>query len=788
MPSNSLLPPRSSNPDVRELTDTGLIKKAFLYACWNYSSPENARLLEEITLEARFRQAQNPRLLKLVKDSKSNGELAYNLAQKYVRKLKEEGNSESVQSWLWAVTSSQHESVARHLKITFEDWEEFQKLRKERWQQKNTNPKKISIPAIHLGARNEHPNSLRVMPVAGSWEILIDEAGIVFDEQVTELASHEVSKMGRFVALAIPDNKQLPPLKSGYHAKDEATQKIEQILKNLLQSKAGVFGFAANDPAMNSRSYWMSHIYHLMRWVLLLLPLQPGQTTRVSFRIEQRGSYDTQTNLQPLQEVLENEIKDLDPERFRDLKLDLAIIGKDDHPANGYVDTLANLWGSPNPFKKKLLEHTRLLGPCLLKPGNLQALERLYVALNSQRTLVPHQWYQACSHEGAEGEHSLLSSFLKRLGEQAQQSPGLWQSYLQEVKYRLSTKNYRLEHLGSALEWLERYAPAHHTIPPALELQLLAARLSLANHRGQTQPQMLARTFELTQQLQEENAPLACETLLRLAVSGTNAFQFSETQPLIEQWLAMPVAAPGLLNHGKLHSTLGQLLAFQGQASEAVASFDRALETFERLSDPEQANKEKLQTASYRLCALMDAEDLASSEQLQTTLSSYLQQVTQQQDMNEQVKSLARSGDTLNRVFAHHLLLRALVSWPQALAPLRKTYLAMREFWQEGDEHPWPLIQAYRGWLLVLEGDSQQGLALFSEAIELCEASSKGPTLQWMGAVLRRLAQALGLDIDGPSPEQQDELKQKLPQAPHAVLAQPPADPIQLLQECLPFN
>lgn len=775
--------PRASDPGIRKLEDKQLIKEAFKQAAWGLDNPEHARTLDEIEQEVRYRSLNNPGLAAIVEDSVTNGQLAHRLAGKYENKLQKEGNSEQVQSWLQRETEHRHYSISNHLNIRLAKWQQHQ----EKVRIRSRQPQRIDIPSISLNEQGLHPNSLRALAPAREWDVLIDETGIHFDEKALD-NSVRSDHIGRFVAIAIPDNKQLPPLKEDQHAAGGDTAKQQQIVNNLLQSKIGVFGFAVDDPVFDYRSYWMSHIHNLMHWVLVLLPIQSGADCLVRFRIEQRSGYSPDSDLKPLREVLENEIKRLNPEHYAGLKLDLAIIDKKGHPANGYVDAIANLWGSPSGFKSKLLQHTHLLSHCLLNPKHHNSLERLYMALSHQRILQPGAWYSACAAQASEGEHSLLHAYLTRLGEQCQSDAALWSGYLSHVSGLLGSKKYRLAELGQALEWLECYRPADKKLPMPLELQLLAARLSLANHQGATQPDYLARSFELALQLQEENAPLACETLLRLAISGTNAFQFEQVQPLIEQWLALPVAAPGLLNHGKLHSTLGQLLAFQGKNEQAVSHFEQAFAAFERLSDPQQAAKERLQTAGYHLCALMDLDDLSGSERLQNALGGYLQQVTGEADLSRQVAKLARSGDVLSYKFAHHLLLRALISWPQALQPLREQYLAEQEHWQYGDSHPWALIQFYRGWLCLDAGEGDSAAELMQQGVALCEKPENGPTLHWMGAALRQLATELEVPELTLDREQLADLKQRLPLAPHQVLAQAPTVPLSWLHQVLPFN
>src|SRR5690606_3774627 len=138
-------------------------------------------------------------------------------------------------------------------------------------------------------------------------------------------------------------------------------------------------------------------------------------------------------------------------------------------------------------------------------------------------------------------------------------------------------------------------------------LPLETARLAAGNHRGQVDLPRIQRSLQLMQQLRDEQPAEACEALLRLTASTANAFEFEALRNAVEQWLAEPVAVPGLLNHAKLHSTLGQLEALSGRPDAALVHFDRALDAFARLSDPQQATRDAAQPRTYRLIAEMDS-------------------------------------------------------------------------------------------------------------------------------------------------------------------------------------
>ncbi|WP_349618218.1 hypothetical protein [Azotobacter salinestris] len=787
-----LRPERSSAPaDTQYRVQTGfsdradgqLIGDAFRWAAWGYLQDSNRRKLQEIEEEAYQRSAANRTLPLRIADARQLGERAFHLTEELRERLA--SRQPDIEGWIAEVSAGAHRNLAHHLNHELEKWHK----RQVNQQQRNTTGRRFhsEMPAVAL-RDGRHPNSLRHLPAAPRWQIMIDETGLRFDADADRLNTHD-KELGRLVALAIPEGQQLPPL-PGFHAADAPASEVDHVLHRVLERPLGIFGFTVQDPALQSIG-WIAHIQQLLRWVLLQLPVEPGQPLRVDAQIERRSDYQHSQTLQIMGEVLESQCKRLDPQRFAGLQLSLSFIDKQ-HPLVGYVDAIAYTWGSPAAESADRLKKSALLGHCLLRPSD-RALERLYLALNAQHRLPGNDWYALCAATLEESEGGLLASFLKRLGERAQQQLPLWQGYLGEVRQRLHSKDFRLAELGQALAWLDRWAPGGESLPASLRLPLETARLAADNHRGQVNQARIAACLTLSQQLHDEDAPEACSAILRLAATTTNTFEFDTLTAVIRQWLAEPVAVPGLLNHAKLHSTLGQLCAFGGQPEQAGEHFERALECLARLCDPAQAAREMAQTTSYRLTAAMDTPN-AAPQALLDTLRQHLGRQIGKQTEAEISRSLAYSGQAAR--YDHHLWLRALVTFPQTMAAARQDYLGQQHQWQHGKDHPWPLIEAYRGWLLRDADQPEQATERLQAAIDACAAEGNGPTLQWMAEVLRTLAAALGLScVECCSAEAREQLCHSLPHAPHAQLERFAGAGIMehgailaALRQCLPFN
>ena len=137
---------------------------------------------------------------------------------------------------------------------------------------------------------------------------------------------------------------------------------------------------------------------------------------------------------------------------------------------------------------------------------------------------------------------------------------------------------------------------------------------------------------------------------------------------------------------------------------------------------------------------------------------------------------------------------------PESLEDACQAYCSQQAQWQSGADHPWPLIDAYRAWLLhdmQLNDRAQEHLQW---ALESCTDARNGPTLIWMAEVLRTLAQAMGIAPlnQAPSTASRTTLRTRLPHAPHLALeffageaATAPISRARLLEHlaaCLPFT
>lgn len=640
----------------------------------------------------------------------------------------------------------------------------------------------VKTPDLTHG--KSHPNSLRHLAPYHSWTICIDETGNQFGDD--KLKSTEQESGGKLVALAVPKNVSLPDLSKNFHAVDFHNQpeKLDTIINEILSKPVGVVGIHYKDKLNKASPSWLSGIYCLIELTLRLLPLNPQKeedNTQITIYIEQRGKF-TQLDSKIMADELKTQLKSIDQHKYKNLGLTIQFVSKEKQPYNGYVDTIAHSWGGgfyaqERRKKAKFSEH------CFI---NLQddAIERLYAMIDGRYVLTPNQWYDTMMVLSDEPEHSILHQEMERLGKICTNKPDIWQSYLHEVHHRLQQKSYQPHKLAQILTWIEDHLPTKTPLSPQLQLQLYSAKLASQNHLGRFDADTIRHIFKLGDILQAEIAPEVANTYIRIATAATNAFDFDNAKTLLNVCLFDNTLAIGRLNHIKHQSSLGQIYAFKGEHDTAQTYFQAALLEIDKLTDNNQRHKEYQQTHSYVLLNLMDNN--TPYQHIETNLQKHFGK-----DWDKTINTYAiKNFDKFN----HHVLLRALVQYPE-LHTYCQTYLKQHSHWHYGTGHPWQAINFWRGWLLAQNGQKQLAQKHFDKAIDFHD-ELKNNTLLWIYLVFSVAIERLGFQSKITNNNALREILQpNLPLAPFNKLDELEKaslenfdDIKQKIALCLPFN
>ena len=758
-----------SNPS-NEMSDNALLFEIFKFAAWGLDNKDNREKVDELLYLAAQRGTE---LSNRAQKSKKQGERARLLAQE-LETLFKKGNQTALNDWFneQQARPELSQRIKKHLAIKLD------KLNKNKDKRKSFTPTQGCLVRPPQFTQH-HPNSLRHLPQHSNWEIVIDETGMEF-ERAEDLSIDDYS-LGRYVALAIPEGKaELDRLPETFHAAEEKPELLDKVINNILSQSVGVLGITAKDQLSFNRPRWFSGVYRLLQLVLRLLPLPNEGSKQVRVFIEQRGSFNADTDLEVLKQLLLSELQSIDEARFSQLLLSLEIAPKGKHPYLAHVDALAHCWGGSSAAQR--LTKAKFKGHCFLTPESGD-LERIYAALDGKTALSSHDWFQAVCALSGEPEHSLLREAMQQLGERCQTQPEIWQNYLQTVRHRLNEKDYHPQALDEILGWLQTYAPAENKLPPLLQLRFQAARLAADNHQGRMRLEAIQNLLDLGNQLKYEAAPEVAQVYNRLAVATTNIYEFDYAKQILEHALKLPEIAVGRQQYGRLLSGMGQIHAFSGEHQAAASFFAQAVETFEKLSDSTAAQKDIRQTCLYRLHNALDAGE--TWENIQPLATSVFGS-----DLDKAANKFSISPDDR---FTHHALLRLLAAYPQQTASAQKTYLYNQAHWQSEAGHPWQLIHLWRGWLAHFAGNDIIAAEAFNHALD---EEADGLTLQWIALTTAVLAERLGLGKSSPYPiaAEAARLEAELPKAPHAALwalQKSEAHPQKLLaalKACLPFN
>lgn len=625
-----------------------------------------------------------------------------------------------------------------------------------------------------------HPNDIRALPPSAHWELLIDETGSAFDE----LQNVKNFKLGRFVGILAPDPcDSLPPLQKGWHAVEcNDTNEIDRVMQAVLDAPVGVIGLDMRLVPKARGERWLDGVALLIDWVLRLLPIDGRTTLRV--QIEQRGLFERGESWPLIRRDCIRRLALAYPVRATNIDLQINTIGKTENSRNGYVDAIAYSWAGSSDTSKERLQRSSLKGTCLLEGvTEKDARDLLYAwdAFTQGVNVPPSLWWDIVSSTETSNPASLWNAFLNAVGVETQSHLSTWHSFLTEVKSHMATSPVDLAKLAAAVDWLQRYQPLDSTLPPALRLVWLTIQLARANHMGEAE---LTHQRELTllgEQLFEEAAPLVCHADLHLAVSATNRFDFETAKVLLKKWAPQSPAVPGLRYWAQIQSSLGQITAFMGAPGDAIPYFKRALDAFQRLSDPELRVVDQQQTGCYLAIATIDHPSFSKAD-----VRSCVENVIGL--LPEAASRLASSSAASDR-YKHHLLLRwLLVSNEETL---KQVYIESREKWHVGHGHPWPLIQLYRGFLLK-QKDTKTAIDLAMDGARLAWSAKQGPTVRFIGVCCRAVAALWGKQWPDADPILR-ELEIELPMAKQRIEAIQTAlnenqEPMGFLSKALPFN
>lgn len=610
------------------------------------------------------------------------------------------------------------------------------------------------------------------------WTLWIDESGEIFESSV----SGQSGRKGRMTALLLPADSALQPLGTNFHAAALELEQTNPLLNRLLAEECGVFGIGVDSTAGFSREGWYGLLHKVAGWVMRLLPCPdtPGRTVALDIYVEERADFTMR--LDPF--LLKKELslllgKERGERSSRIILRNVKFEGKGSGML-GWVDLLANYWGSGSADKKKLLRVHGLPETCLFA-DDAAFLESCESAMHGM-FLSGGQWRALMERPDAAELGSLAFLALEELKKSCLVRPEAWKIYIDETAEYLAEKKYDLNVLDRQTAWLRAADDA--SLPSEVRFFAKLTELARFNHEGVIASPELEAAKSTVEQMAGDVAlvhPQAdLHAALRLAVCDANAFDFEKASARLDPW--NPARGGERLRGemaGKLLSSLGQYEAFQRRYESASLCFDLALKEFGRIAavNPGLAQLQTAQTASYAAVNAMDAPGCTQEKAAAMTSRALGLSIM------EAVDDPAVSADR----FRLYLLLRYLVLWGTQRE--REACLKNAGRWLDEDKgrrgYPWPLIWYYRR---LLAKDDAQLCRSLEEQLLRCRGES-GITVDFICLVLEV---SLGL-TDPADPDAAallDEVDRLMPRAASAVAKIRAAVPGQtnLVSDVLSFN
>lgn len=604
-----------------------------------------------------------------------------------------------------------------------------------------------------------------------AWTLYIDETGDQFESE------SKGKREGRIVGVLFPSNKLPRPPQKPFHGTEATAAEADAMVQSVLDSECGVFGIGNSGLPQTAGERWVSGVIEVVQWVARLLPID--ESTVINVAIEQRGEYSNGISWKLLEAPILRDLVEIDPIRYRNLRLQLQVFTKQQELRLGYADAIAFSWGSGSAECRERIRASQLIGECLIE-GDARQLRRAWDQFSSGQSMEGEDWASIVAGPDARVPNSVMATLLDRYGECVRNQPELWQYLLKYTLAHLDGKAIDLPRLRQEIAWLDRYKPDGQQLPNTIAFTWAVGRLATANHEGRTSIEDDALVATLGKELHDERPDLACLGDLYRAVLATNRFDYAAALDALSEWQDVQISVPGLQMWGRVQSSLGQIAAFQGDWKRALDLFDCANKAFERLSDPTARFSEGLQTATYAAIAAMD-DPSVSIDLVRERLSKVfkLDPAT--------TRSLASDGKAANK-YSHYLLLRYLVTRRDSL--LEEAYLLERDNWSYGEGHPWPLIDAYRSYL-ISGSDVERAKALVRRAIDGCFDHNAGPVMVLIGAAIAVGARKL-VDVSSLNDDRLSELQSAFPAAPGLIdrlLSTPDnCDLPTTLARVLPFN
>ena len=189
-----------------------LVHKYYLLHAWGSKRHQNE--IKQIEFEAGDHRESNMNVKAKLLQAKADGERAFLLVNELEERMLRDTVNQ-IQDWVKLVSQGLPNRVVKAVK--FAHLKQIDKLNKKKVRNQSNKGYRITTKPLELHG-DIHPNYLPALRPADNWRVVIDETG---DNHNSNLADDgPEQKVGKFVALVVPDSVNLESLGEGFHATD----------------------------------------------------------------------------------------------------------------------------------------------------------------------------------------------------------------------------------------------------------------------------------------------------------------------------------------------------------------------------------------------------------------------------------------------------------------------------------------------------------------------------------------------------------------------------------------
>lgn len=560
-----------------------------------------------------------------------------------------------------------------------------------------------------------------------------DKISIYIDEAWPSLVDQSRADNVGVIAGVVWDGENpesiLPRIRT--HLRDAGSNSVASALVPLLAcKKAFPFVIPLTLPSNGAQLHYLPMVKAAVKLVLGWLMPKLKRRCTVYVHFEAIGSFDTKTDMTENFRGMLEEAKLMLPGRFANWELGGVSWREKDFGYIPYADLIAYLAHEHHQGVISIIEASNYRQWPGYLPLSLNLLPTIgRVGVFDSPSDIDHLLKLVGEISGSQLSKAIVNDFKQQAAKRGELAVWLIEGI--ERLYQIKSRN--LNHIYRLLVSFDPIISSA-VLPLRINFLWSLVQLKWANHAGDPgQYAVRSESFlhqrELLADFDKELVALAD---MNYMVHFNDQFKFEAALKWVqklhdEHWFQY---LPPLLR-GRVYSSLGQCMAIASRHDEAEAFFFKSINEFQHhaLLDNFISISEIDQTSVYRAINAIDGARLDVPVLIEKVLGA----------IEKAIEQLATSN---SEHYHHHLLLRTL--WADVDEKHQAQYLSHQTHWKSGDQHPWELIEMYRGLLLFRsQKDNQDSAAIqarFDRAIEIVTCEHHGATLKLIGAVIATVA------------------------------------------------